>query len=155
MVSYAPLLAKKNFTQWTTDMIFFDNITICPTPNYHVQKMFSANQGDRYFDRVISKDKNDTTLAASCVQDSKTGDIILKMVNFGNTPKQMKINLSVFKNIAPDAIQIVLSGNPDAENTFENPQQAVPVETNVNVGKTSTYDAPAMSLTVIRISTKK
>ena len=68
-------------------MIFFDNVNICPTPNYYVQKMFSANQGDFYFDKVISKDKKDTTLAASCVQDSKTGDVILKMVNFGQYTK--------------------------------------------------------------------
>jgi alpha-L-arabinofuranosidase len=38
MASYAPLLAKKDFTQWTTDMIFFDNTKICLTPNYYVQK---------------------------------------------------------------------------------------------------------------------
>lgn len=154
MASYAPLLAKKNFTQWKTDMIFFDNISICLTPNYYVQKMFSANQGDRYFDKVISKDKNDTTLAASCVQDSKTGDIILKMVNFGNSPKPMKINLSGFKDFSPDALQTLLSSAPDAENTFENPQNVVPVETTVKVNKTSTFPAPAMSLTVIRIKTR-
>lgn len=34
MASYAPMLAKKGFTQWKTDMIFFDNVHICPTPNY-------------------------------------------------------------------------------------------------------------------------
>src|SRR5690606_5634911 len=33
MASYAPLLAKKNHTQWKTDMIFFDNTKICLTPN--------------------------------------------------------------------------------------------------------------------------
>jgi len=155
MASYAPLLAKKGFTQWKIDMIFFDNVTICPTPNYYVQKMFSANQGDFYFDKVISKDKKDTTLAASCVQDNKTGDVILKMVNFGNTPKPMKINLSGFKNIAPEALQTVISGAGDAENTFENPKKVIPVETSIKVSKALEYAAPAMSLTIIRIKTKK
>jgi alpha-L-arabinofuranosidase len=154
MASYAPLLAKKGFIQWKIDMIFFDNLNIYPTPNFFVQKMFMANQGDFYFDKVISKDKNDTTLAASCVQESKTGDIILKMVNFGNIPKSMKINLSGFKNITPDALQTVLSGAGDAENTFENPKNIAPVETNIKVGKAFNYDAPAMSLTIIRIKTK-
>jgi len=41
--SYAPLFAKNNFTQWKTDMIFFDNVKVSPTPNYYVQKMFAAN----------------------------------------------------------------------------------------------------------------
>jgi len=48
MVSYAPLFAKTNFTQWKTDMIFFDNSGYYLTPNYHVQKMFSVNSGDYY-----------------------------------------------------------------------------------------------------------
>ncbi|NQV01335.1 MAG: alpha-N-arabinofuranosidase, partial [Bacteroidia bacterium] len=151
MASYAPMLAKKNFTQWTTDMIFFDNVSICPTPNYYVQKMFSTNQGDYYFDKVISKDEKDSTLAASCVLDSKTGDIILKMVNFSYTPKRMKVNLSRFKNIISDAEKSVLAGDADAENTFENPLNIVPVHLPFNAKKKFDYDAPGMSLTVIRI----
>ncbi|MFN8257084.1 MAG: alpha-L-arabinofuranosidase C-terminal domain-containing protein [Bacteroidales bacterium] len=154
MASYAPLLAKKNFTQWKTDMIFFDNVNICLTPNYYVQKMFSANQGDLYFNKVISKDEKDTTLAASCVQDSKTGDIILKMVNFSNEAKKMNVNLSGFYKFIPDAELEVLSGSPDAENTFENPKNIVPVKSKYKAVKTFNYSAPAMSLTVIRIKTK-
>lgn len=155
MASYAPLLAKKDFTQWKTDMIFFDNVKINLTPNYYVQKMFSANQGDYYFDKVISKDEKDQNLAASCVRDSKTGDIIVKMVNFGNAPKPMKINLGQFGSIASQADQTVLSGDADAENTLDNPQKVAPVSSTVKVGKSFNYSAPAMSLTVIRIKTKK
>jgi alpha-L-arabinofuranosidase len=136
-------------------MIFFDNVNICPTPNYYVQKLFSVNQGDLYFDQVIFKDQKDTTLAASCVQDSKTGDIILKMVNAGNEAKVMKINLGRFRKILPDAEETVLSGKADAENTIDNPRNVVPVETKVKMIKTSTYTAPAMSLTVIRIKTRQ
>ena len=116
---------------------------------------FRFNQGDFYFDKVIAKDPKDTTLAASCVQDSKTGDIILKLVNAGQEAKVMKINLGRFGKIMPDAEQTVLSGKADAENTFENPQNVVPVVTTVKVSKTFDYAAPAMSLTVIRIKTKK
>jgi alpha-L-arabinofuranosidase len=155
MASYAPLFAKKNFTQWKTDMIFFDNVKICPTPNYYVQKMFSANQGDFYYNNVISKNEQDTTLAASCVQDSKSGDIILKIVNFSNTQKTIKINLSGFKNIIPDAEQTVLAGDANAENTFGNTQNVVPATSTIKISKTIDYTAPSMSLTVTRIKTKK
>lgn len=155
MASYAPMLAKKGFTQWTTDMIFFDNVNICLTPNYHVQKMFMNYQGDYYFDKVIDKDENNNMLAASCVQDSKTGDIILKMVNVSTTPQKMKVNLSRFKNIAPEAQQTVLSGDAAAENTFENLEKITPVTTAFKASKAFEYNAPAMSLTVIRIKTKK
>jgi len=154
MASYAPLLAKKNFTQWKIDMIFFDNVTICPTPNYYVQKMFSANQGDFYFDKVIAKDEKDNSLAASCVQDSNTGDIILKLVNYNETAKPMKVNLNRFGKMAAEAEQTVLAGNPDDENTFTNTKSIVPASTVVKIKKTFDYSAPAMSLTVIRIKTK-
>lgn len=154
MSSYAPLLAKKGFTQWTTDLIFFDNVNICPTPNYYVQKMFSVNHGDLYFDNVIAQ-QQDTALSGSCVQDSKTGDIILKLVNFGNMEKVMKINLSGFKKIYPNAELTVISGDEEGENTFENPDLIKPVSKTYNVSKEFSYSVPAMSLTVIRIKTKK
>ncbi|MDR6562198.1 MULTISPECIES: alpha-L-arabinofuranosidase C-terminal domain-containing protein [unclassified Arcicella] len=153
MASYAPLLAKKNHTQWNTDMIFFDNSKISLTPNYHVQKMFTTNQGDYYYDNVIAQNVKDTTLAASCVKDSKTGDIILKFVNNSNVAKSMKVNLSTFKNYMSSAAQIVLSGNANAENTLEHPQNIAPVYSTVTVNKVFDYAAPAMSLTVIRIKT--
>jgi len=155
MASYAPLLAKKGFTQWKTDMIFFDNTDICPTPNYYVQKMFSVNQGDLYFDKVILKDEKDSTLAASCVKDSKTGDIILKLVNAGTEFKTMKVDLARFRKIIPDAEQTVLSGDADAENTLENPGKVVPVSRTIRVSKAFEYAAPAMSMTVIRIKLNK
>lgn len=158
MASYAPLLAKKNFTQWKIDMIFFDNVNICPTPNYYVQKMFSANQGDYYFDKVITKDEKDNSLAASCVQDSKTGDVILKMVNYGNVGKPMKINLGKFGpdvyRDASEAEQCVITGSPDAENTFANTKNIVPVSSIVKIIQSFDYLAPAMSLSVIRIKKK-
>lgn len=155
MASYAPLLAKKDFTQWTTDMIFFDNTKICLTPNYYVQKMFSANQGDYYFGNVISKNEKDSALAASCVRDSKSGDVMLKMVNYSNVAKQMKINLSNFKSLASSAEQTVLTGDAEAENTLENMNKVAPVKSTVKVKKAFEYSAPPMSLTVIRIKTRK
>ncbi len=155
MASYAPLLAKKGFTQWTTDLIFFDNVTICPTPNYYVQQLFSLNHGDMYFDHVVSVNQQDTLLAGSCVTDSQTGDIILKLVNAGTEAKTMTVNLGGFKNIQPQAEKTLLTGDAEAENTFENTRNIVPAVTAVKTSKKFDYHAPAMSLTIIRIKTKR
>ena len=89
-------------------------------------KMFSTNSGDYYLTSVISKDEKDTTLAASCVLDSKKGNIILKLINGGTQPWKMKINLSDFKNVIPGDEQTVLTGDAEAENTFDNPQMYPP-----------------------------
>jgi alpha-L-arabinofuranosidase len=154
MSSYAPLFAKKNNTQWTTDMIFFDNGGYFLTPNYHVQKLFSLNNGDYYFDKVILKDNADSLLAGSCVYDSKSGDIILKFVNAGKEQKQVKVDISRFGKFKPDAEKTELSGDADAVNTFENPQAILPAESQIKVNKKFHYTVSPMSLTVIRIKTK-
>ncbi len=154
MASYAPLFAKKGLTQWKTEMIFFDIVKICSTPNLYVQKLFSTKQSYIYFNNVISKDEKDTMLATSGVQDSKTCDIILKLVNAGKESKSIKIDQSGFSKIVSDAEQTVLTGDADAENTFENPQKVVPIKSTSSVRKTSEYETPAMSLTVIRMKTR-
>jgi alpha-L-arabinofuranosidase len=46
LASYAPLLAKRGHTQWTPDLIYFDNTHVWPTLNYHVQRMHAVNSGD-------------------------------------------------------------------------------------------------------------
>lgn len=153
MASYAPLLAKQNFTQWTTDMIFFNNTKVCLTPNYHVQKMFMSNQGNLYFDKVVEVAQNDTTLAASCLYDSQSGDIILKMVNAGNSIKTIKVNLSRFKNMIPEAKLTLLEADREAENTLGNPEKVVPELSDFTVQKKFDYEVLAMSFSLIRIKT--
>jgi alpha-L-arabinofuranosidase len=155
LASYAPLFAKKDYTQWKTDMVFFDNTKVSLTPNYYVQKMFSANQGDYYFSNIITKDEKDANLAVSCVKDSKSGDIILKMVNFDKEAKPFKINLGKFSAIASEAEQTVLTGNAEAENTIEKPNTIAPTVSKIKIKKAFDYVAPAMSLTVIRVKVKK
>ena len=155
MASYAPLFAKKGFTQWNPDMIYFDNSNVYPTINYYVQKMFLTNQGDTYFDGVIVKNASDSSLAASCVQDSKSGDIILKLVNAGKEAKNMSINLAGFKKIIADAKRTIIMGKPDAANTFDQPQTVLPQQSMFQVKKAFEYAAPPMSLTILRIKTKR
>lgn len=158
IASYAPLLARAGHTQWNPDLIYFNSTAISPSVNYYVQKLFSANQGDVYYDNVVSPANaskiNDSIIATSCVRDSKTGDIILKLVNIGKETKMMKINLSRFKGIVSKAICTVLTGAPNAKNTLEKPGNVVPVTSDFKVSKTFNYDAPGLSLSVIRISDK-
>ena len=113
-----------------------------------------TNQGDYYFDKVVTKDESNNQLAASCVQDSKTGDVILKLVNAGIEPKNMKVDLSGFKGILSKATISVLQANADDENSFENQVKVVPSQSDFTAKSKFDYQAQAMSLTVIRIKTK-
>ena len=159
MASYAPLIANQNHTSWNPNLIYFTNTAIAPTVNYYVQQLFSVNQGDIYYPGIISfadnKNLKDTMLAASCVRDSKTGDIILKLVNAGATTKKANINLSGFGPINPVAVCTVLSGDPAGKNTLEKPNAIVPVKADFTARKLFAYNVPAYSLVVIRIKSKR
>ncbi len=47
MTSYAPLLAREGYVQWTPDLIWFDGTHVMPTPSYHVQALYGRNRPDR------------------------------------------------------------------------------------------------------------
>jgi alpha-L-arabinofuranosidase len=155
LASYAPLLGKEGHTQWNPDLIYFNNRSVCPTVNYYVQQLFSTNQGDVYYGNVVSFALPDSMAAASCVSDSKTGDVILKLVNAGPAPCQMDVDLSRFKRIMADATLTILAGEPTAKNTFDSPFTIIPKTSGFKAGNSFRYEAPAMSLTVIRVKTRK
>jgi alpha-L-arabinofuranosidase len=76
-------------------------------------------------------------------------------VNIGKETRIMKIDLSRFKGIVANATCSVLTGAADAKNTLEKPGNVVPVTSDLKVNRKFDYNAPALSLSVIRISGKK
>ena len=62
MSSYAPLFANINYKKWNPDLIYFDSSRVCPTPSYHVQRLFSRNRGDRVIPATINLDSITSTL---------------------------------------------------------------------------------------------
>jgi alpha-L-arabinofuranosidase len=154
--SYAPLLGRKGHTQWNPNLIYFTGTQICPTINYYMQKLFANNEGDIYYSNIITANVADIAkaFATSCVKDSKTGDIILKIVNTAAAVVPAKINLAGLGTLIAKAGVTVLSGDPMAENSCENAKNLMPESSNIAISKTFIYEAPANSLTVIRIQSK-
>jgi alpha-N-arabinofuranosidase len=157
MTSYAPLLARRNNTSWNPNLIYFTNTTILRTVNYYVQQLFSVNHGDLYFANIVSASLPDTakTFATSCVQNTLTGEVIIRLVNTDSTSVKANINLPAFRSLNPAATCTVLSGDPMAENSFEHPQNVIPKISAFTVSKSFVYSVPAHSLTVISIKTNK
>jgi alpha-L-arabinofuranosidase len=159
MASYAPLLANQNHTSWNPNLIYFTNTALIYTVNYYVQQLFSLYQGDTYYSGVVSlkhaPGMNDSTLAASCVKDNKTGDVIIKIVNASAVKANAGINLSIFGKLSLRADVILLNGEPGMKNTLQNPQQVVPRASVSAVKKKIEYEVPAYSLSIIRVKTKK
>jgi len=156
LASYAPLLAKYGHTQWNPDMIYFKNNAIYLTANYYNQQLFSANQGDTYYSNVIKLPVScDSTLAVSCVRDSKSGDVILKLVNVSKSPQLLKINLSNFKGLTTTATRTILSGQFDWKNSFESVDKIKPSTVEIKMNKVTEYLAQPFSITVIRVKGEK
>jgi alpha-L-arabinofuranosidase len=155
MASYAPLLANIHHTSWNPNLIYFSNTAVFKTVNYYVQQLFASNGGDRYYAGVITTGVKDTAVAASCVKDSRTGDIILKVVHAGPGDLQASVDLTRFAKTAVRAGRTVLTGAPEAKNTKDAPDTVVPKEGQMEVKKKFLLDIPPYSLQVIRISPLK
>jgi len=155
MASYAPLLANLHHTQWTPDMIYFNNTRVIPTLNYYVQALFGANSGDTYLETHTENLPDSDKVAMSAVRDAKGGDVILKFVNNGAAPKALTVKLPDAKALNANATKSVLTGELTAANTPETAKPLMPEVSPITVGESFDYEAPANSLTVIRIKTAK
>lgn len=151
MSSYAPLLAKERNTQWNPNLIYFNNTEVKPTVNYFVQKLYGQNAGDQYIASHVKLSDNQeavrTRVGVSVVRDSRSNDLILKMVNMLPVTVHTQVRLEGADSMMPTAILTLLSGNP-ADN------KARPVIDNIAVNSDFPYTMPAYSFTVIRIRSK-
>jgi alpha-L-arabinofuranosidase len=93
-------------------------------------------------------------LAASCVKDTTTGDVILKLVNVTDRTTQGQIDLRGVGRVSPVATRTVLTGDIRAENTLQHPAIVTPTSAEFKVGPSFATEIPAHSLTVIRIKTR-
>ena len=125
MTSYAPLLSKKNRTQWRPDLIYFDNESISLSPDYYVQQMYGANAGTTYIPasielqekccgkcgkapKTVTNDDVTNRFGVSTVVDEKTGDTIVRIANM--LPVGIEVDLEGYP--AGKAELTTLTGDP-------------------------------------------
>ena len=148
MTSYAPLLAREGFTQWNPNLIYFNSTEVKPTVGYWVQQLFGNNVGDEYiYSEIELSNRSDNVskrIAKSIVRDSKTGDIIVKIVNL--LPVEVNTTLDMSElDIANETVEIsVLTGTPDD-------REAKPITSTVKLEEQNTL--PPYSLTIFRFNT--
>ena len=151
MSSYAPLLAKDGRTQWNPDLIYFNNREVRPTTGYYVQKLYGQHAGDHYIPSQISLDNQDSRVklrvGSSIVRDSKTGDVIVKLVNMLPVSIETEVQLPGIDGIQSSATRTVLAGAPETT--------PLPVTDTIEAGANFKQQLPAYSFTVIRLKTQK
>ena len=153
LASYAPLLARRQHTQWTPDLIYFSGTEIFPSLNYTVQKLFAHHTGDSYVTTTLDAAPAGTKFAASSVRDSRSGDLILKMVNGDAITQPVSIRLAG-GNKLPSTVERTVFGGDDADvaNTDGAPPAVAPRTERIPLSPEFNYEAPANSFTILRIS---
>lgn len=150
MSSYAPLFGKEGFCQWNPNLIYFSNASVCRTPGYYVQKLFSVNCGDRYcFNQLNLDDGNREAhkrIAGSAVMDSETGELILKLANLLPRECKMQVRIDGAEIVPQKAPLTLLTVSPDQ-------LQVAPQEIMQAVGPDFEFRLPPCTLAVMRLKT--
>lgn len=150
MTSYAPLLAREGYTQWNPNLIYFNSTEVKPTVGYWVQQLFGNNVGDEYiFSEIELSNQQDAVskrIAKSIVRDSKTGDIIVKLVNLLPVEINVTLDMSELNTINETVELSLLTGTPDD-------REAKPIIKTLMFEEQNTL--PPYSLSIYRFNTKQ
>ena len=150
MQCYAPLLVNVNpgARAWRPDLIGYDALSAYGSPSYYAIQMFSRNLGDEILPVTFSG----TSVQGCATRDSKTGEIIVKLVNPELTPQSLPIEIKGVTALASKATVITLAGNPEDTNSTGHPKNVVPITTTLSGVKPSfTCTLPANSIVVIKL----
>jgi len=180
MHCYAPLfvnvsdLGAGRSMQWRSDLIGYDALNSYGSPSYYAQKIFSLHHGDQvlatsadnlpvYTWNVPARRRNGIgqpaatrvvkSLFYSATRDSRSGNIVLKIVNRADSPQDVAIQINGIGSVASEGTATVLKAdNRDATNSIDDPQKVVPVTEVVNgLGLNFTRTFPPCSITVLEL----
>ncbi|MBI5834073.1 MAG: alpha-N-arabinofuranosidase [Armatimonadetes bacterium] len=161
MECYAPLLVNVNPEdrakgypkgwQWNTNLIGYDALRSFGSVSYYAQVMLAQNQGD-FVLPVQLTEADPTVVVATATWDKAAGTVIVKIVNSGPTPVNVALDLRGVAKVAPEATAIVLSGEPDAVNSLDEPTRVAPrTEAIANATANLQRSLPPHSLTILRL----
>ena len=141
MATYAPLFAHVDGWQWRPDMIWFDNLRSVKTVSYYVQQLYAQNKGTNVLPlsmngKPVTGADDQKGLFATAAWDETKKEIIVKIVNTSDDSQPVRLNLNgVKKNerLSNGKLITLKSRDLDAENTLDNPNLIVPVESRVSI----------------------
>jgi alpha-N-arabinofuranosidase len=153
IASYAPLFAHVDAWQWTPNLIWTDNLRVMPTPNYHVQRLFARNRGDRVLPTTLSglATGEEKRVFASATYVASSNEVILKLVNATDASAVSIVDLTGAKSIGAGTITTLHGATLDSINTLDTPDHVAPEEKAFTPSAAKfKVTVPANSFTVIR-----
>lgn len=172
----APLFVNVNpgGMQWESDLIGYNTLTSYGSPSYYAQQMFSNYRGDQVVNmtgetiptqvqKLSHKDSLDKVVPKTypslfyvSTRDSKTGKLYIKVVNAGDAPKEVLLNLEGAVSVKGSGKIVVMKADqPEDTNTITEPKKIMPSESSYKgFKKTFSYNFPKYSITVLQIDTQ-
>lgn len=153
MQSYAPLMVNVSpgARQWRPDLIGYDALHCFGSPSYYAIKMFGNNVGDE----ILSASIEGMKPYYSVTKDSKSGIIIIKLLNDLPAPQPIKLDIQGVK-LKRKGTVITLAAPPDATNSINDPTHVIPISSKITGVKSGfDYTLPADSIVVLTLMTKK
>lgn len=115
MACYAPLFAKKSYTQWAPNLIWYDAKEVVKTPSYYVQQLYMQNIGTESLKTTADGEE----IYAAATVDPESKKIYVYAVNSSKSSQNLTINLEGFRNIDPiGEVRYVGSGLYNISNNF-------------------------------------
>lgn len=153
MSCYAPLFARIGYTQWSPDLIWFDDTTSYGSPSYYVQKMNGNNLGDYSLVSTVEEGSDTSGIYANASYNEDTGELIIKAVNVTEDKKGLKLNIDGYTLTSQNAEVIYLAGDdPDMSNSIDNPEAVSDKTENITVTSMPfVYELQPYTYAIIRI----
>lgn len=122
LASYAPLFARMGYTQWSPDMIWFNDAVSYGTPSYWVQLMYGNYTGDFTLDtKGEHKALYSEGIYYNATIDSSTGTVYLKIANTNET--EVEIDLSSEIDFKSQTHLYIGGKEKSSVNSFSDPEK--------------------------------
>lgn len=148
MASYAPLFARHGYSQWTPNLIWFDDRKAYGTPSYYVQQLFAKEVGEYTLQSSLDKEE----VFHSSTYDEKEKVIYVKLVNV--KAEDVRVNLELDYEVETDGISFVMKGDLLDMNSVDEADKVSVVENKIMVSSIMEYNVSANSFHVLKLKVK-
>ncbi len=152
LAAYAPLVARLSYTQWSPDLIWFDDCKAYGTPSYYVQKMYGNNMGTY---TLTSKLDAVEGVYSTTSYDEENNEIIVKVINKNSTALDITLQIDEAYKLASTAISYELASKELTDYNTIDESKITMVEKRIEgISNTVTLSYLPYSFTVLRLKVK-
>ena len=141
--------------QWNTNLIGYDALRSFGSPSYYAQVMLAQNKGDVVLPlKLVVPGESANSVVATATYDKAERTVIVKVVNAGSIPVATNVNLHGVGRVEPIGTALVLTGDPTAVNTLDEPRRVdVKRESVAGTSASFHHTFPPHALTILRLKT--